>query len=72
MQTAVERALVYDKCAGLASAERAACQLDKALVNVAALFASQVDGRVSTEVDPRTAFDTGAPPPPPPPTHTTE
>jgi len=59
-KTAVERALVYDKCANLFGAEKAACQLDKALVNVASLFASQVEGRVSTEVDARTAFDTEA------------
>jgi len=55
----VERALVYDKCARLSGDAKAACQLDKALVNVAAIFAGQVEGRVSTEVDPRTAFDTG-------------
>jgi transaldolase len=59
-QVAVERAVVYDKCAGLSGADKEACQLDKALVNVAAIFAQQVEGRVSTEVDPRAAFDTGA------------
>jgi transaldolase len=59
-KTAVERALVYDKCAALGGDAKAACQLDKALVNVAAIFAQQVEGRVSTEVDPRTAFDTDA------------
>lgn len=59
-KTAVERALVYDRCAGLEGDARADCQLDKALVNVAALFAGEVQGRVSTEVDPRTAFNRDA------------
>ena len=59
-QVAVERAVVYDKCAGLSGADKEACQLDKALVNVAAIFAQQVEGRVSTEVDPRAAFDSSA------------
>lgn len=57
---AVERAVVYDKCQGLSGAAKQACQLDKALVNVASIFAQQVEGRVSTEIDPRTAFDTDA------------
>ena len=40
---------------------RLACQLDKALVNVGSLFLERVegDGRVSTEVDPRLAYNTG-------------
>lgn len=59
-QVAVERAVVYDKCSGLSGAAKQACQLDKALVNVASIFAQQVEGRVSTEIDPRAAFDTGA------------
>ena len=36
-----------------------ALQVDKALVNVGAMFHETVKGRVSTEVDPRIAFDTG-------------
>lgn len=60
LQIAVERAVVYDKCSGLSGPAKEACQLDKALVNVASIFAQQVEGRVSTEIDPRTAFDTGA------------
>jgi transaldolase len=36
-----------------------ALQVDKALVNVGAMFLETVKGRVSTEVDPRIAFDTG-------------
>lgn len=52
--------MVYDKCSGLSGPAKEACQLDKALVNVASIFAQQVEGRVSTEIDPRTAFDTGA------------
>lgn len=59
-KVAVERAVVYDKCSGLSGAAKQACQLDKALVNVASIFAQQVEGRVSTEIDPRAAFDTGA------------
>ena len=58
-QTAIERAVVYHPCTSLTGPERAACQFDKALANVGALFAKQVDGRVSTEVDPRLAHDEG-------------
>lgn len=52
---------MYDKCALAAGDARSACQLDKALVNVGALFLDKVEGggRVSTEVDPRLAYDTG-------------
>ena len=62
-QTAIERARVYDKCALELGDARLACQLDKALVNVGALFLERVEGggRVSTEVDPRLAYNTGAP-----------
>lgn len=35
-------------------------QVDKALVNVGSMFLETVTGRVSTEVDPRIAYDTGA------------
>jgi hypothetical protein len=34
-------------------------QVDKALVNVGSMFLETVTGRVSTEVDPRIAFDSG-------------
>lgn len=37
----------------------AAPQVDKALVNVGSMFLETVTGRVSTEVDPRVAYDTG-------------
>ena len=50
----------YDKCAALeAGNARLACELDKALANVGTLFAQQVQGRVSTEVDPRLAYNQG-------------
>lgn len=58
---AVERAVSYDKCAVFTDVmDKRACQFDKALANVGALFAKQVEGRISTEVDPRVANDTGA------------
>eukprot|EP00887_Chlorella_sp_A99_P006023 scaffold27.g6023.t1 len=44
---AIEQARFYDKC-----------EVDKALVNVGALLLENISGRVSTEVDPRVAFDT--------------
>ena len=61
-QTAIERGRVYDKCALAVGEARLACQMDKALVNVGALFLERVEGggRVSTEVDPRLAYNTGA------------
>lgn len=61
-KTAIERARVYDKCAMATGEARLACQLDKALVNVGSLFLERVegDGRVSTEVDPRLAYNTEA------------
>ena len=55
---AIEHGIQYDKCQTEASS-KLACILDKALANVGALFAEQVEGRVSTEVDPREAYDTG-------------
>ncbi len=45
-----QRATFYSGCT----------QVDKAMVNVGALLAEQVSGRVSTEIDPRLAHDTGA------------
>ena len=59
---AIERALLYDVCATIEDpAERAGCELDKALVNIGSLLLKQVagDGRVSTEVDPRLAYNSG-------------
>ena len=55
---AIEHGIQYDKCQ-LDSETKLACQLDKALANVGSIFAGQVEGRVSTEVDPRHAYDTG-------------
>jgi transaldolase len=60
LQTAIERAVVYSKCASLSGDAKAACVFDKALVNVGALFAERVSGRVSTEVDSRCAHDAAA------------
>lgn len=58
---AVERAVLYDKCnLEIANISKKACQMDKALANVGALLAERVEGRVSTEVDPRCAFDEDA------------
>lgn len=45
----------YDRCRSLPAAERAQCHLNKALVNVGAMFAQEVDGRVCTQVDVRAA-----------------
>lgn len=64
---AIERALLYDVCAAVEDpSERAGCELDKALVNIGSLLLQQVagDGRVSTEVDPRLAYNTGVRLPP--------
>lgn len=55
---AVERAVSYDQCKlELGGISKNACHLDKALANVGALLAARVEGRVSTEVDPRCAND---------------
>lgn len=56
-QMAIEHGIQYDKCQ-TESAGKLACILDKATANVGAIFAGQVEGRVSTEVDPREAYDT--------------
>lgn len=58
-QIAIEQAKYFDRCKALPGSERTACQIDKALVNLGALFLEKVEGRVSTEVDPRVANDTG-------------
>ncbi|DBA67125.1 TPA: hypothetical protein ACH3X2_001449 [Trebouxia sp. C0005] len=55
-QMAIEHGIQYDKCQ--TDSHKLACILDKALANVGAIFAEQVEGRVSTEVDPRAAYDT--------------
>ena len=59
MQIAIEQAKYYDKCTALTGGDKTACQIDKALVNLGALFLEKVEGRVSTEVDPKVARDTG-------------
>lgn len=55
---AIEQARFYDKCNLASGADRTSCQVDKALVNVGSMFLETVTGRVSTEVDPRIAYDT--------------
>jgi len=52
-KSAVAGALAYEKCRIEVKDQRIACQLDKALVNVGSILAGTVEGRVSTEVDPR-------------------
>lgn len=59
-ENAVQSALAYDRCSGLRGGARLECVLDKALANVGALLAGQVEGRVATELDPRLANDSGA------------
>lgn len=54
----VEQARFYDRCATKVGADKIACQLDKALVNVGAEMLQHVSGAVSTELDPRLAHDT--------------
>ncbi|KAK9823006.1 hypothetical protein WJX81_005539 [Elliptochloris bilobata] len=60
LKAAIEHAITFDRCSALPADRKLACQLDKATVNVGALFAQKVAGRVSTEVDPRLAYNTGA------------
>ena len=50
MQFAIENAINYDKCHSKKDADKLACLLDKATVNIGTLFSKQVEGRVSTEV----------------------
>eukprot|EP00775_Hariotina_reticulata_P006335 gene6335-6569_t len=59
-QNAIAASLNYDKCLQLKGDARLSCQLDKALANVGALLANEVEGRVCTEVDPRLANDKDA------------
>ncbi|GBG00054.1 transaldolase [Raphidocelis subcapitata] len=58
--TAIENSLKYDKCLSLSGDARSSCQLDKAMANVGAMLAGQVEGRVATELDPRLANDKDA------------
>jgi transaldolase len=60
LQNGIAASLNYDKCLQLNGDARLSCQLDKALANVGALLANEVEGRVCTEVDPRLAKDKGA------------
>ncbi|KMT12544.1 hypothetical protein BVRB_5g097920 [Beta vulgaris subsp. vulgaris] len=58
-KSAVDTALADSDCASLGKSDgRLSCFYDKALVNVGADLAKLVPGRVSTEVDPRLAYDT--------------
>ncbi|KAM3734905.1 hypothetical protein ACB098_10G049200 [Castanea mollissima] len=58
-RNAVEMALADSTCYGLENADlRLSCFVNKALVNVGGDLAKLVPGRVSTEVDPRLAYDT--------------
>ena len=61
MQNAINGAIAYDACKDLEGKARYNCQLERALVNVGSIMAKRVEGRVSTEIDPRLAHDTGAP-----------
>eukprot|EP00877_Chromochloris_zofingiensis_P014943 jgi/Chrzof1/9702/Cz04g12210.t1 len=49
--------MAYDRCYPLSGEAKLSCQLDKALANVGAILAKEVEGRVCTEVDPRLADD---------------
>eukprot|EP01023_Acetabularia_acetabulum_P021063 TRINITY_DN2101_c0_g1_i2.p1 TRINITY_DN2101_c0_g1~~TRINITY_DN2101_c0_g1_i2.p1 ORF type:complete len:412 (-),score=67.12 TRINITY_DN2101_c0_g1_i2:112-1266(-) len=51
-ENAIENARTYEKCSGLETQKQLECQYAKALANVGALFAEQVSGRVSVEVNP--------------------
>lgn len=51
--------MAYDRCYPLSGEAKLSCQLDKALANVGAILAKEVEGRVCTEVDPRLADDKG-------------
>lgn len=53
-------AAAYDKSKSLQGIDRTACQIDKAMTNIGSVLADRVEGRVSTEVDPRVAYDTDA------------
>lgn len=53
-QIAIENAMYYDACHTDTSnngAGKLACEIDKATVNIGAMFSKQVEGKVSTEVD---------------------
>ena len=53
LQNAILTAMNYDRCRALPPTERAQCHLNKALVNVGAMFAAEVEGRVCTQIDAR-------------------
>lgn len=56
-QNAISASLNYSRCLALSGNDRLACQLDKAMANVGAMLAAEVEGRVCTEVDPRLCND---------------
>ena len=60
LQNAITASLNYDKCLALQGDAKLGCQLDKAMANVGAILAGQVEGRICTEVDPRLAKDSSA------------
>jgi len=57
-EVAIQRAVGFEGCVAEGGDEKYACVMDKALANVGALFASRVEGSVSTEVDARLAYNT--------------
>lgn len=59
-ENAIKTSLNYDKCLAKTGDARLSCQLDKALANVGALLATEVEGRVCTEIDSRLANDKDA------------
>lgn len=50
LQIAIENAINFDVCQAKTGAAKLACEMDKATVNIGALFSKQVEGRISTEV----------------------
>ncbi len=50
LQIAIENAINFDVCQAKTGAAKLACEIDKATVNIGALFSKQVEGRISTEV----------------------
>ena len=56
-QIAIENAMYYDACHANTADNgvgKLACEIDKATVNIGAMFSKQVEGKVSTEVKPTT------------------
>jgi len=60
LKNAINGAIAYDACKDLEGKARYDCQLERALVNIGSIMAKRVEGRVSTEIDPRLANDTEA------------